>query len=341
MVLDAVFHHCGIQHPHFQDVIANEQDSPYVNWFYLAQFPVQPQPVPNYLACSGCWYLPKLNVHNPDVREHLFEVTRHWLQRGIDGWRLDVPYMLENPWFWKQFRAHAKALGRDKYIVAEVWADAGEWANSSTSDGAMNYRLRDAILSFVSDWRAGGEAFATTLAAIDHEIPADHKGLMLNLLGSHDTERVLTHCGGDVDAVKLAFSLLFTAEGAPMVYYGDEVGMTGFNDPGCRGCMDWSEASWRRDILDHIAALAQTRTESVALRRGAERTLQADENTIVRARIHAKETVLVAANRGDAPRELDISHQAAAGTDLVTREPVSFGQLVVPAKGIRIVRVEA
>ncbi len=342
VVLDAVFHHCGDQHPYFQDVIARGADSAYVNWFSVSGFPVQSHPEPNYLTCSGCHYLPKLNVHNPQVRQHLFDAASRWMRSGIDGWRLDVPYMLENPSFWRQFRALVKDHDPRQYIVAEVWDRATEWTDGSMSDAAMNYRLRDAILAFVSEWRGGGEAFAADLAAIDSEIPAEAKGLMMNLLGSHDTERVLTHCGGDVGAARLAFALMFTAEGAPMVYYGDEVGMTGFNDPDCRGCMDWDQSTWNADLMSWIGTLATLRRENVALRRGRESTISATENTIVRRRSHPEQEILVLANRGRTPETISVDgHASRAGRELITGAAVSCSAVLVPAQGVRLVALDS
>lgn len=341
VLLDAVFHHCGYDHPFFQDVIANEGQSDYVNWFLVQDFPVTAHPVPNYQTCSGCWYLPKLNVQNPQVREYLFGAVQKWMSSGIDGWRLDVPYMLENEPFWEQFRAVVKGHDPSQYIVAEVWEKATEWTTGATSDAAMNYRLRDAILSFVSEWRGGGESFAAELEAIDTEIPADRKGLMLNLLGSHDTERVLTHVGGDVAAVKLAYALLFTAEGAPMVYYGDEVGMAGFNDPDCRGAMLWDEQAWNRGILEWLTTLARLRRENIALRRGTESTVQATENTIVRLRHHEDGDVLVVANRARTEDCIAIQgHSGRGGVDLLTGQRVACDAIRVPGTGVSVVRLD-
>ncbi len=339
VVLDAVFHHCGDQHPFFRDVVARGADSAYVNWFSVASFPVQSHPVPNYLTCSGCHYLPKLNVHNPDVRDHLFTATRKWMSSGIDGWRLDVPYMLDNPWFWQQFRAVVKDHDPDLYICAEVWDAATDWTNGTTSDGAMNYRLRDAILSFVTEWRGGGQKFAADLASIDTEIRPEAKGLMMNLLGSHDTERLITHCGGDTQAVKLAFALLFTAEGAPMIYYGDEIGLPGFNDPDCRRCMPWDQTSWNTDILHWVTTLARVRRDNIALRRGTESTLTATENVIVRQRTHPDQTVLVAANRHASPTTVNVSAAGATGTDLLSGAAVDLASLDIPGQGVRLVQL--
>ncbi|MFI6480569.1 glycoside hydrolase family 13 protein [Nonomuraea sp. NPDC050663] len=331
VVLDAVFHHCGDGHPAFQDVLAHGPASPYVNWFHFQQF--EPEPV--YLTCSGCQYLPKLNVTNPEVRDHLFAAVDKWTGLGIDGWRLDVPYMMDNLPFWRRFQQHVKAIDPDLYVVAEVWEAATDWTRGDTSDGAMNYRLRDAILGFVTDHRLGGEWLARELETISGEIGAAG-GLMLNLLGSHDTERLLTRCGGEPHAARFALGLLMAAQGAPMIYYGDEIGMRGFNDPDCRRAMVWDQDRWDHDTLTWLKRLTRLRREHVALRRGDESTVTASENVIVRARSHPEETVLVLANRGNAAERLAVG--TGTGRDLITGEQVKLGAVAVHPWEVRFVR---
>jgi cyclomaltodextrinase len=164
---------------------------------------------------------------------------------------------------------------------------------------------------------------------------------MLNLLGSHDTERVLTHVGGDAAAARLAYALLFTAEGAPMVYYGDEVGMAGFNDPDCRGAMLWDRATWDHTMLDWITTLAALRRDHVALRRGSELTVQASENTIVRLRQHESGDVLVVANRARTADTITIDgHSGRRGRELLTGQRVSCDSLPVPGMGVSIVQLD-
>lgn len=338
VVLDAVFHHCGDGHPAFLDVVENEAASPYVNWFYPAEFPVRAEPEPNYLTCSGCYYLPKLNVYNPEVREHLFDAVRKWTATGIDGWRLDVPYMMENPYFWRQFRDIVKQINPDAYIVAEVWEAATEWTRGDTSDAAMNYRLRDALLDFVADHRTDARVLAKRLDAIDAEIHPPARGIMLNLLGSHDTERLRAHCAGDPAASRLALGLLFAAEGVPMIYYGDEVGMTGFNDPDCRRCMIWDPDRWDTETFQWTRALIRLRRDQAALRRGTVRTLLAGEDVLVRVREHRAGNVVIAANRAATASTVDIpGYRAAAGRDLLTGETVKLGRLPLGPKEVRFV----
>ena len=297
IVLDAVLNHCGDGHWAFQDVIANEAESAYVNWFSVEGFPVVAHPEPNYRTCSGCSYLPKWNAYNPEVRDHHFQVARYWIAQGIDGWRLDVPYYI-NRNFWRQFRDVVKPLGDDLYIVAEEWRDPIEWLHGDLADGTMNYTLRDLILGFTADHTHDAQALAAGLNDLHQRIPDGYHHGMLNLLGSHDTERVLTRHNGDTDATLLAYTLMFASPGAPMIYYGDEIGMTGDNDPGCRAGMIWDKTAWNHTLLTGIRNLAARRAASPALRRGSLRATAVDPDTVLLMRTHTDAAAAAIVHRG-------------------------------------------
>lgn len=299
IVLDAVLNHCGDGHWAFVDVVDKEAASPYVNWFSVEGFPVTVVPDhPNYRTCSGCWYLPKWNAYNPEVRAHHLDVARYWIDQGIDGWRLDVPYFI-NESFWREFHRVVKDRGEDLYIVAEEWREPEPWLTGDLADGTMNYTLRDLVLGFTADRTVDGFAFAEGMNRLRARIPDGYHHGMLNLLGSHDTERVLTRHGGDEDAALRAYALLFAAEGAPMLYYGDEVGMTGDNDPGCRGAMTWDESRWSARLLSGVRSFAAARAGSRALRRGRQQVAAVDSDTVVLSRILPDEHVVTVVHRGD------------------------------------------
>ncbi|WP_076464478.1 glycoside hydrolase family 13 protein [Actinomyces mediterranea] len=297
IVLDAVLNHCGRTHPAFQDVIANEADSRYVNWFYVEEFPISSAPTPNYRTCSGCEYLPKWNVHNSEVRDHHLSVARHWIKRGIDGWRLDVPYFI-NKNFWRRFREVVKGIDEELYIVAEEWRSPEEWLTGDTADGTMNYTLRDLILGFTADESLNAHEFVQGLETLQVSIPEGFHHGMLNLLGSHDTERLLTRHHGNIEAELLALDLMYGCQGAPMIYYGDEVGMTGGNDPGCRAGMLWNRDEWCHEIHYRVSELGRLRREMVALRRGTQRAYAWDTDTVIIVRESARQSVALVIHRG-------------------------------------------
>lgn len=304
VVLDAVFNHCGNGHWAFRDVAENEAESQYVNWFSVETFPLVAHP-PNYRTCSGCYYLPKWNVYNPEVRKHHSEVARYWIEQGIDGWRLDVPYFINHN-FWRTFRDVVKGLGDDLYIVAEEWRNPEEWLQGDLADGTMNYTLRDLVLGFTADRTVDAFGFADGMNQLRRRIPDGYHHGMLNLLGSHDTERVLTRHAGDQDAALLAYALLLSAEGAPMIYYGDEVGLLGENDPGCRGTMPWDQALWNTSLLDGIRDLTRARTACTALRRGVQHVSAADSDTVILVRDTDDQQAAVAVVHRGAGTHLDI-----------------------------------
>jgi cyclomaltodextrinase / maltogenic alpha-amylase / neopullulanase len=264
LILDAVFNHCGDGFWAFEDLCQHGPQSAYADWFFPAGYPVQQNP-PNYQTCGGAGFLPKLNLANPAVRAHLLHVSRYWLETAhIDGWRLDVPWKAAMD-FWREFRQVVKTANPEAYIVGEVWRDPQPWLAGDTCDAIMNYPLRDAILDYCVRDAMDAEDFDYFTARLRQVYGATAPN-QLNLLGSHDTPRLLTLCGGDLHRAVLAIVAQFTAVGVPMIYYGDEVGLKGENDPGCRGCMPWEPDAWNQTLYAVYQALIRARHEHPALR---------------------------------------------------------------------------
>ena len=297
LVLDAVLNHCGTGHWAFQDAVAKQDASDYVNWFFIEDFPVTEAPRPNYRTCSGYAGMPKWNTYNPAVRRHHFDVARFWIDRGIDGWRLDVPFFIPMP-FWRRFREVVKGIDPDLYIVAEEWQDPMKWLHGDTADGTMNYTLRDLILRFTANAEINAYFFADKVNRFHARLPEEHRRAMLNLLGSHDTQRVLTRHNGRTNPTLLAFTLMFALEGIPMIYYGDEVGVTGEDDPGCRAAMPWDETVWHHDILDHISRLVSARKTAQPMRTGTQKVVAVDSDTVAVLRTLPDSQVVAFIHRG-------------------------------------------
>lgn len=281
VILDGVFNHCGNAHYAFKDVIENESESKYVNWFMVEKFPVISDPENfNYRTCTGCYYLPKWNIYNPEVRKHHLEVAKFWLNRGIDGWRLDVPYLV-NMNFWYQFHEVVKGFGEDKYLVAEDWRDPTIWLKPGLMDGVMNYSLRNLVLAYTAEEFIDAFKFVNQMNELYARIPQAYRGAMFNLLGSHDTERVMTRCKNETSRTINAYALLYSMQGAPVLYYGDEVGMTGENDPGCRGGMNWNKTEWNQEIHESVGGLLSARSNSEALQDGIQELVALDAETVL------------------------------------------------------------
>jgi cyclomaltodextrinase len=324
VVLDGVFNHASRGFFQFHDILENGPQSPWLDWFRVTDFPVRAYDLkepPNYGAWWNMHALPVFNTENPQVREYLMQVGEHWVERGIDGWRLDVPNEIKTSGFWEEFRERVRKRNADAYLVGEIWEDAREWvAGGDRFDGTMNYLFTGATLAFAAGDRIDDEVvkgipyhvtpaldaagYGDAVTRLLDLYPEQAQQANLNLLGSHDTPRVLSACGGDGRSVILAALLLFSFPGAPCVYYGDEIGLPGGHDPGSRAAFPWDAPdTWDQEILAAFRSLIALRHQHPALRSGGYRRLWPPPREhggllYLFVREAPEETLLVAANAG-------------------------------------------
>ncbi len=306
VVLDGVFNHCGLGFRPFVDVCTRGEHSHYRHWFHVYNWPVRHSPEPNYATCGGAHYLPRLNTHNSEVEQFIHKVALYWLERGVDGWRLDVAYEIA-PDFWRRFRSAVKARFPEAYLVAEEWRDAAPHIQGDTFDGAMHYELRQLALDFFASNALTGEAFGRALTTLLDRYPDDAVFGMMNTLGTHDTERLRTACGGNEELAALMYVFLFTMPGTPMIYYGDENGMEGENDPDCRRPMIWEPSRWSLTIRSTITTMIDLRRRRASLREGTVRVLWANDRAIAIERATAEETTIVILNNSRVERTIEVS----------------------------------
>jgi neopullulanase len=275
--------------------------------------------------------LPQFNHANPQVRRYIFDVARYWVDQGIDGWRLDVPFCVEDDSFWQEFRQVVKSANPDAYITGEIPWDATRWLGGDQFDGVMNYLLTYACWGFfgnqkldydlIGHWQRddhGGqwikptaEDFARSITNLLERYPRPAVLAQLNLLDSHDTARVLSIFQGDRDAFRLAETFLFTYPGAPCIYYGNEIGLEGGRDPDCRRSFPWDENRWDHDLRAYMQKLVTLRKAHPALRDGDFRLLQAAGDLVVYLRSRDGERILVALNRGEGSAHLSLDLSSA------------------------------
>jgi cyclomaltodextrinase len=279
LILDGVFNHCGRGFFAFNDLLENQDQSPYKDWFYVKRFPVRaysPGQSDDYQAWWGFKALPKFNFSSPPVRRYFLEVGRYWIDQGIDGWRLDVPNEIDDDQFWADFRRVVKASNPDAYILGEIWDGNPNWVGEAKFDGLMAYPIREAEI----DWLSGKGTVTQFAQRIEKQLtvfPRENVYAMYSLLGSHDTERIWTMLGGNMAKVKLAFLIQFALPGAPAIYYGDEIGIEGGKDPACRHTFIWEERSWQTELRHWLQKLISLRKTLVVLRRGEFRRIWLDD----------------------------------------------------------------
>ncbi|MRN53104.1 glycoside hydrolase family 13 protein [Paenibacillus monticola] len=278
VLLDAVFNHSGKTFAPFVDVQEKGDASLYKDWFHIRKLPLEViDGIPTYDAFAFEPLMPKLNTERPEVKQYLLEVAEYWIKEiGIDGWRLDVANEVDHE-FWREFRRVVKRVNPEAYILGEIWHDSAPWLEGDKFDAVMNYPFTDAVLDFFVYGTIDAEGFANSIGKQLSRYPLQASEVAFNLLDSHDTPRLLTLAKGDKNKLKLAALFQFTFMGTPCIYYGDEIGMDGDGDPGCRKCMEWDPEKQDRDLFSYYRRLIAIRNSHPALRTGTFNFLEAGQ----------------------------------------------------------------
>jgi glycosidase len=297
LILDGVFNHCGEEFFAFQDVLKNEMVSEYHNWFFVNHFPLSKKPL-SYMCCGDASYLPKLNHENEAVNQYFLDVGRYWLEAfDVDGWRLDVPFKVSKT-FWRSFRKAVKNQKQGAFLLGENWRNGDIWLDGETFDSVTNYPLRELIFDFSLTHFLDGEDYLFATRTLRNSFGSE-ANKVVNLLGSHDTARLMTKFDGNMPVVMLAWILLLTEVGIPLIYYGDEIGMEGKNDPGCRRTMIWDTDRWCHELYDLIRSIIKLRKQTEALTRGTFEDLYAFIGLIAYKRQYHDQEVIVILNSQD------------------------------------------
>ena len=321
VIVDGVFNHTGSTFWAFRDVLAKGRDSKYADWYKIKSF----GPPVAYEGWFGVATLPEVkqtpNGLNPGFTAHVHAITRRWMDPngdgdpsdGIDGWRLDVPNLVPLD-FWVEWRRLVKTINKDAVIVGEIWDPVPQMLDGRSFDAQMNYPLLRAVVRFFIDTapRTKPSEFARELDELRSFYPPSVVAVQQNLLDSHDTDRIASEivnpnrkfdagnrlqdsdgrnydtrrpAAWAYDRLRLITIFQMTYVGAPMIWYGDEAGMWGADDPTDRKPMLWKDLEPYQDsaervdtaLLDHYRKLVAIRRSSEALQVGAYRMLLADD----------------------------------------------------------------
>lgn len=321
VIIDGVFNHVGDSFWAFRDVRERGPESPYSSWFKITSWnPFQ------YVGWAGFGGLPEIAQHDgdltPEFKQHILDITRRWMDPngdldpsdGVDGWRLDVPTLVGRR-FWEDWRALVREINPQAYVSGEIWERASDWVGErGPFDAVMNYEWTKRVYRFFIDTRSPlpPSAFDRALHELTGWYPWETLLTMQNLLDSHDTDRVVSAIanpnrpfdqanrlqdnGPDYNPAKptadayrilkqiVAFQMTFA--GAPMIWYGDEAGMWGADDPSCRKPMLWKDLEpydapeenfVMEDVLRRYQTLVAVRNRFEALRVGVWETALVDD----------------------------------------------------------------
>lgn len=362
IILDTSLNHCGSDSLymdrygkyHSNGAFENETihtNSPYYQWFEWNRNATRPDRIYSQWANPTLATLREVDSYKNFAYRDKNSVMKYWLSLGIAGWRMDV-----TPWksddFWRDWRTEIKRDYPDAFTIAEVWFDASKYFTGDMYDSTMNYIFRAAALNFAG----GGDASLTsdTLEMLRENYPKPVFYSLMNLVSSHDLPRALFDLGykkyGATNypemrrRLLLCFALQFTYPGAPTIYYGDEVGMTGGADPMNRGPYPWKEdgCNYGDDsLIGVVKELSRIRRENPVLIGGELRMLPGDKNILAYERTDAQSRVLIVMNNAKEPKTFPADHGSAAWKVLSSGDPVRLadnGDFILPPTGYLVVK---
>ena len=335
VVLDGVYSHTGSNSLYFNrektfdgEGAYNSQNSPYYSWYTFHNWPNA------YNSWWGFDTLPTVNKMNPAFIEYIItgedSVVEHWLKAGADGFRLDVVDELPDE-FVLLLKKRIRQIRPDALLIGEVWEDASNkhaygvrrrYFVDGILDSAMNYPFRNAIINFIRGWD-NGPGLKDAVMTIAENYPPQVFLCNMNLLGTHDTARILTALVDNYEGPReeqakrylsrsqyvtaqerlmMASFLQYTLPGSPSLYYADEAGMEGNKDPFNRRTFPWGKED--PELMDHFRQLGQLRKRCPALKRGNIEFFKSDDRRIGFTRTDGTHKIRVYLNRGSEPWEI-------------------------------------
>lgn len=408
IIIDGVFNHTGREFWAFSDIVKNGKDSKYSDWYLVHSFD-DPSTKENEFDYKGWWnskYLPEFNRTKDDLasgpKQYIFNSVRRWMdpngdgnpEDGIDGWRLDVARDVPIG-FWKQWSKLVKSINPQAYITGELWELSPEFVGKGdVFDALMNYNFAFAVNNYfiAQQKKISHDEFKKQLLEIFDTYPIETCHILMNLLDSHDTDRLSSMILNpdrdydrdasednhnynpakpgkkEYDKLKLIAAFQMTWLGAPMIYYGDEAGMWGPDDPHDRKPMVWGDLEYEnevidslsgfnkgfgsytvkadRELIDYYKKLIQLRKANLSLKLGSVKFMNIDNRNVVAfereyADISGRDKCFVFINIGEKEYTTNI---ASSGVKELLTNKESFSNegnvsLTIPALSVRIFKL--
>ncbi len=266
---------------------------------------------PSFKAWWGVPDMPKINFESKEARKWALDVTKYWIENfDIDGWRMDVAKELDFS-FWKEFRDIAHGANKDTLLISEIFGDTSQWLQGDRFDGTMNYSFRESMTDYFATKRITNKEFADSLANLYSMYSFEALSSCQNLLSSHDVKRFLNRCGNEKDGMLGAIFLQATFPGIAGIYYGDEIGLGGADDPFNREPFPWDDKkSWNLEILDHLKNLMKIKREHSIFKYGRFELLNEHNDFVAFRRILKDESMLCIINREKSNNDFQIISNA-------------------------------
>lgn len=330
IILDGVFSHTGSDSKYFNkfgnyDSLGAYQSlqSPYYRWYRFNDYPNL------YETWWGFSNMPNVDELNPSYLDYIIRnnnsVIEKWISLGAGGWRLDVADELPDE-FIKILKKKLKEVKKDSVLIGEVWEDASnkvsynrkrEYLFGNELDSVTNYPLRQIILDLVRN-NIGSKYFIKKYLSLKENYPKEYFYSTMNMLGNHDTERVLTMLNNNINLLKEAVVIQMTLPGVPLIYYGDEAGLTGGKDPSNRKSYPWGKEN--KDILEFYKKISAIRVSEEALRNGEIEFLKFNNGILAYERILNKDRIIIVVNIIEKEEKILINNVDGKLLDLLDKD---------------------
>ena len=327
IVLDITLHHMGVCHEFFRDALIRREDSKYWDWFVFLEKPREDfvneaaklleecdyqglrtlvskagYRRPFYEAFYTVWAMPRINHENPETLKYFIHVAETWVGRGVGGFRIDVAHGVMDTWLQAFYRA-VKKNSEDAVIIGEVCDYP--FLYKGCMDSYMNYWLRYILLGTLVKGFLSLREMVWKIGEILASHPIYQATMLYNLLGSHDTPRIIEVVDKDKTLLKLLINLLNLLPGSLAIYYGDEIGLEGGHDPDNRRPMRWNQGEWDAEVLNTYLEAIALRRKHPAVRYGFTRTWLCGDGVLVVERWLREDRVIGLFNLNE--READVS----------------------------------
>ena len=327
IILDGVFSHTGSDSKYFNKFgnynslgAYQSLQSPYYRWYRFNDYPDL------YEAWWGFSNMPNIDELNPSYLDYIIRddnsIVEKWIRLGASGWRLDVADELPDE-FIKILKKKLKEVDKDSVLIGEVWEDASnkvsysrkrEYLFGNELDSVTNYPLRQIILDLVRNY-IGNKSFIRRYLSLKENYPKEYFYSTMNMLGNHDTERVLTMLNNSVELLKEAVAIQMTLPGVPLIYYGDEAGLTGGKDPSNRKSYPWGKEN--DEILEFYKTITAIRVAEDALKIGEIKFLDFNNGVLGYERFIDKDRIIILVNTLEKEERISLSNIEGRVVDLL------------------------
>ena len=352
IILDGVFSHTGSDSKYFNKFgrynsvgAYQDKNSPYYEWYRFNNYPDKYE----------CWWgfdnQPNVDELNPSYLDYIVtgknSIISKWMNLGASGWRLDVADELPDE-FIEILKKRTREINPDSVLIGEVWEDASNKVSYSKRrrylfgkelDSVTNYPFRNAILKYVKS-EINADIFVKTIFSLYENYPIENFYSNMNILGNHDTERVLTALNEDIRLLELAVIIQMVLPGVPLIYYGDEAGVLGGTDPENRKTYPWGKEN--KLVYDLYKKFISIRKSNLALVKGNFNIRNEGKELAIITREYNGKRIILIANNSEENKSIEFNNTTNKGyKDIINNQLLTTKQnenyvFIVKGKGYRI-----